>query len=329
MRSISFAATATATALAAATAGVGLLVTAPGAASADATKSSAYGLQASGGGEVIVPPTPYVESTDGTNKTAGGGSLPANPLGVSATIGELSAGDDFASVELTDLGIAPSGDQIPAELQAALDELQAGCEALAEEVPDPPPGRGAGENEPVQPVPARCRCRRSSTPSRTLLTELLGGFTEADLEDFCECFDAEAPLVTARALSVECQGDIGKFELIGVEFLGQEVPLPSPVEPNTAILPENPLLTITANQQTKNDDGSFSIDGLNVQLAEGEAEAHRGQRDLRRADRGAGDGHPGPAGRSGPGSGLGQRPGHRLIDPADRPAGHRADLVMT
>ena len=58
MRTISFAALATTTALAAATAGVGLLVTAPGAASADATKSSAYGIQVSGGGEVIVPPTP-------------------------------------------------------------------------------------------------------------------------------------------------------------------------------------------------------------------------------------------------------------------------------
>ena len=81
MRSISFAATATATALAAATAGVGLLVTAPGAASADATRSSAYGIQVSGGGEVIVPPSPKVESSDGSTKTAGGGSLPVEPAG--------------------------------------------------------------------------------------------------------------------------------------------------------------------------------------------------------------------------------------------------------
>lgn len=261
MRSISFAATATATALAAATAGVGLLVTAPGAASADSTKSSAYGLQASGGGEVIVPPTPYVESTDGTNKTAGGGSLPANPLGVSATIGQLSAGDDFASVELTDLGVAPSSDQIPAGVQTALDELQAGCVALAEQAPEPPV---EGELPGLPGAPDEIN---------DLLTTLLGeGADLADFETFCESFDATAPLVTARALSVECQGDIGKFELIGVEFLGQEVPLPSPVGPDTAILPANPLLTITANQQTKNDDGSFSIDGLNVQLAEGEAE---------------------------------------------------------
>ena len=139
--------------------------------------------------------------------------------------------------------------------------------------------------------------------------------TPADLEAFCESFDAAAPLVTARALNVECQGDIGKFELIGVEFLGQEVPLPSPVEPGTAILPENPLLTITANRQTKNADGCFSVDGLNVQLAGGEAEvivanATCGEPIAAPATR-----HPGSAGRSGPGSGLRAAP----RSPADRP----------
>ena len=139
-----------------------------------------------------MPPTPYVESTDGSNKTAGGGSLPANPLGVSATIGELSAGDDFASVELTDLGVAPSGEQVPAELQTALDELQAGCEALAEEVPpleeEEPPAEGEeqGENEPVEPRAGALPLPEEFDPFEDALTALLGGFTEADLEDFCD-----------------------------------------------------------------------------------------------------------------------------------------------
>ncbi len=279
MRTISLAAMATTTVLAAATAGVGLLVTAPGAASADATKSSAYGIAATAGGQEVVK-QPYIESTDGSTKTAGGGSLPSNPLGLSGSVAELSAGDDRASVELADFGLAPDSSQIPAEvrgpLQDGLMQLQDGCEALAEPIPDPPAeGEEPGENEPVDPnaAPPPDELPEEFAPFEEALTALLGGFTEADLEDFCESFDAEAPLVTAGTLSVECQGDIGKFELAGVEFLGQPVPVPASVEPDTAILPENPLLTITANQQTKNDDGSFSVDGLAIELGDGEAEA--------------------------------------------------------
>ena len=272
MRSISFAATATATALAAATAGVGLLVTAPGAASADATRSSAYGIQVSGGGEVIVPPSPKVESSDGSTKTAGGGSLPANPLGVSASVAELSAGDDQASVELADLGLAPSAEQAPQELQDALQQLQDGCEALTEEVP--PLEEEPGENEPAAPRGGELPLPPEFDPLEDLLTELLGGFERGDLEDFCDSFDASAPIVTVDVVDVSCTGDTGTVRIQDVTLLGQDVPLePSNVEPNTAVVPENPLVTITANRQTTTDDDGFSVDGLAIELAGGEGEA--------------------------------------------------------
>ena len=160
MRTISFAATATTTALAAATAGVGLLVTAPGAGSADATKSSAYGIQVSGGGQEVVPPTPYVESTDGSTKTAGGGSLPSNPLGVAASIGELSAGDDEAAVELADLGRRP-------ERRADARRGAGGPGRAPGRLRGAPEARTRGPaDERSPPEPARCRCRPGVRPLR-------------------------------------------------------------------------------------------------------------------------------------------------------------------
>lgn len=278
MRSISFAATATATALAAATAGVGLLVTAPGAASADSTKSSAYGIQVSGGGQVIVPPSPKVESSDGSTKTAGGGSLPSNPLGLSASVAELSAGDDTASVELANLGLAPDSSQIPAEvrgpLQDALAELQAGCEQLPLE---PPAAEGEQDpNEPVDPAAGALPIElpQELEPLRDALTALLGeDFNPEDLQEFCDNFDPTQPIVTVDVLDVSCTGDTGNVRIQDVKFLGTEVPLePGNVPANTPIVPENPLVTVTANQQTTTADDGFSVDGLAVDIG-GEAEA--------------------------------------------------------
>lgn len=267
MRTLSIAATATATALAAATAGVGLLVTAPGAASADATKSSAYGLQVSAGGQEVVPPTPYVESTDGSTKQVTGGALPANPLGLSATIGELTAGDDFASVELTNVGLAPDSTQLPPAVQQLLTDLGSGCEEVTAPLQE---GEAEAEEEATPedlPLPAELE------PLRETLTALLGeDFELGDLRDFCDSFDPEAPLVTIGVLSVDCEGDQGGVELARVQFLGQTIPVPA-VPQNQPIIPENPLVTITANHQTTTADGGFSVDGLHVSLVGGEAEA--------------------------------------------------------
>ena len=45
------------------------------------------------------------------------------------------------------------------------------------------------------------------------------------------------------------------------------------VAPNTKLFPDNPLLDVTLNRQTKGPKGAFTVDGLVVSLGEGQAEA--------------------------------------------------------
>jgi hypothetical protein len=51
---------------------------------------------------------------------------------------------------------------------------------------------------------------------------------------------------------------------VGLEVAGQKVPVPDP-EPNTSI-PDNPLIGLTVNKQTRNADGSFTVSGVEVTL---------------------------------------------------------------
>ena len=137
-----------------------------------------------------------------------------------------------------------------------------------------PGGNEPGENEPVAPRGGELPLPPEFDPLEDLLTELLGGFERGDLEDFCDSFDATAPIVTVDVVDVSCTGDTGAVRIQDVKLLGQDVPLePSTVEPNTKILPDNPLVTITANRQTTTDDDGFSVDGLAIELAGGEGEA--------------------------------------------------------
>ena len=92
-------------------AGSALLVAAPGASSADPTRSSAYGVSVNAGGQQVVPPSPTVESTDGSEQSTGGSIPPeAAPL-LAGGVLELTAGDDKASVAVTDLKIGNVGSQ--------------------------------------------------------------------------------------------------------------------------------------------------------------------------------------------------------------------------
>ncbi|QIK65691.1 hypothetical protein G7072_04445 [Nocardioides sp. HDW12B] len=170
----------------------------------------------------------------------------------------MTAGDDFASVELTNLEVAPSSEQLPAEVQAILTQLEDGCAQVTAGLPDPP----ATGLPPIPGVPPEVN---------DLLADLLPeGAGLDDLEGFCDSFDPTAPLVSIGVLSVDCEGDQGGVELARLSFLGQQVPVPA-VAQNQAIVPENPLVTITANRQSTTDDGGFSVDGLAITLGDGEA----------------------------------------------------------
>ena len=233
-------------------AGSALLVASPGASSADPTRSSAYGVSVNGGGQAVVPPSPTVESTDGSEQSTGGSIPPeAAPL-LAGGVLELTAGDDKASVKVTDLEIGDVGSQVPSELTDQLEQLQAGCEQL----PDLPEGEVPDTfGELPIPVPA---------PSAE------------DFGDFCERLGGEfTTLASLDTLQVECDGDSGKVTVLGASLLG--APLPTEdlenVDPNTKLFPDNPLLDVTLNRQTEGPRGAFTVDGLVISLGGGQAEA--------------------------------------------------------
>jgi hypothetical protein len=228
-------ATAALTGLAVATAAV--VLGTGGASQAAGSKSYAYGLDVVAQGESQVR-QPYVESSDGSTKTGGGSELPDNPL-FTGSIALLSAGNDTASVELVDLSIGGGvADQLPKEFRDGLAELKPVCEGLGQA---PPPELPEIPGIPIGTLP--------------------------DLQEACDDFVAGefTDILGIEAVNIECQGDDGAVEVLGLEVLGLPIEVP-PLAPDTAILPENPGLNIIANRQTQNPDGSFTVDGLVVDL---------------------------------------------------------------
>ncbi|WP_148570794.1 hypothetical protein [Nocardioides caldifontis] len=234
-------ATAALTGLVATTAAV-VLVSA-GASQAAGTKSYVYGLDIVAQGQSQVR-QPYVESTDGSEQTGVGSALPENPL-LTGEVGLFRAGNDSASMTLADISVGGGiVDQLPPEFAEGLAQLQPLCEQVPEtpaEIPE----------IPELPIP---------------LDEVL------DVRTACESLASGelTDLLAVDLVEVACEGDSGTVDIGGVTLLGLPVDVPA-LEPDTAILPENPGLTITANRQTAHEDGSFTIDALVVDLA-GEAE---------------------------------------------------------
>lgn len=214
---------------------------------AETTTSSAYGIEAVG--PIPIEPTPYIESTDGSTKTESAFQMPDNPL-VKLGLANLSAGDQEASSELLRVALLP-GAELPEELaplQDALDQLAAALKPLCDA--DPPV-----DQLPPNPI------------TDALPEELLDAL---DPNQLCEGLEGGLPaLLSLDAVEVYCEGDQGGVRLVDLAVFGQDAPdFPEP-EPNTAIIPENPLLTVTANKQETLEDGSFSVTGLEINLGDG------------------------------------------------------------
>ncbi len=219
---------------------VAMLAGTAGGGYAAATTSSAYGVAAEG--PIPIPKTPYVESTDGSAQSTGGGKIPDNPL-VAGEIANLTAGNGEAAVKLVDATIG-------GDLPAPPAELLAFCEQLPDqglpELPDNP------LPDPGLPIPL---------PSPEDLPA-------DDLRALCQLIlTPPDALVSADVVQVSCDGDQGAVRVVGLEVAGQAVPVPDPA-PNTQT-PANPLIQLTVNKQTSNPDGSFTVSALEVSLGDG------------------------------------------------------------
>ena len=225
-----------------------VLVASPNATSAATTKSFAYGLSINGQGT-----QPYVESTDGSTHTQGGG-IPDNPL-LTGDIAMLSAGDDTASVKVANLVAGKALTQLPPELTSQLDNLKAACTELVD-------------------------------PATSQIPDILGQLpiggvkqpTHDQLVAFCnDLLDGKIPnLAAVKALDVSCHGNSGGVTVAGVSVLGAKVPLAGQMAPNTKLFTaDNPLsqgVQVTFNRQTPHKDGSFTVDGDVVDLGGNQGE---------------------------------------------------------
>ena len=235
-------------------AGSALLVASPGASSADPTRSSAYGVSVNAGGQPAVPPTPFVESTDGSTKTTGGAeAIPsqAAPL-LAGDVLALSAGDDEASVEVTDLEIGNVGDQIPPELKEQFEALQQACEELRGSGGSRLPDLGELPIPVPQPSPedfqrvlraSRRRVRQPRQPRHAAMSS------------------ATVTPVPSRCSEPACSG--------------------YPFRPRTwrtsrrtlELFPGQPAPPGDAEPSDPGPRGAFTVDGLVISLGEGQAEA--------------------------------------------------------
>ena len=229
----------------AATAAAAVVMAATGVAQADGSTSSAYGFKAEG--PFPAEPMPSVESRDGSERTVELGAAPENQL-VAVAAGTVTAGNQSASVELLDVEV---GRGLLAELPDAPPELLELCQNLPEQgLPTPPDGL------PELPIPG--------LPS-------LEDLPAEDLRSLCELIlTPPESLLGIDRVRVSCEGRNGSVEVAGLEVAGNEVP--TPVLPVDAGIPANPLVTITANRQTENADGSFTVEGLVIDLGDGTQE---------------------------------------------------------
>jgi hypothetical protein len=212
---------------------------------AAARPSSAYAVSAEG--QVPIPKTPYVESSDGRRKTSSDLELPHNPL-LSARAGTVTAGNDSASVELFDVVVGPdvlSQVKVPPELKKACADLPAeGADDLP--IPELPlPELGL-------PLPAPTT---ADLPAK-------------NLPELCKLLlTPPSSLLGVDIVNVWCSGDDGGVDIGSLTLLGQEIAVPESNE--TVTIPAAPLATITVNERTKRSDGSFTVTGLTINLGDG------------------------------------------------------------
>ncbi|MGH3518779.1 MAG: choice-of-anchor P family protein [Haloechinothrix sp.] len=93
------------------------------------------------------------------------------------------------------------------------------------------------------------------------LITLLAGDDTASVELAGVDLSGEPGSIEAEVIKVECEGDTGSVTIVGLTINDEEVPIPKP-EPNQVIFPGDPLLNVTANKQTTNPDGTFTVEGL-------------------------------------------------------------------
>lgn len=213
------------------------------------SSSSAYGVAVGGS-----PGQPAVES-DGAQTQTEGGHLPAElgPLAAGGVL-DLSAGNDHATAEVTDLTLGQAVAELPQELKDGIANLTQACTVVEQ---------AGGADQAVGPLNAALDQvpgigQVVDLPTAEAATTFCNGLLDGDI----------LSLAKVGTLMTECNDKVGTVTLTDVETLGAPQPLlAGKVAPETQLLPAElaDVATITLNHQTL-DGENFTVEGLRLEV---------------------------------------------------------------
>ena len=208
------------------------------------SSSSAYGFSLGGS-----PGEPAAKFPEGPRSA--GGELPAELEQLAAGgVLTVTANDDRATAQVTDLTLGSGLEQLPEELRTALQQIKDACDQL------PPEPDDDVDQQIFDQLPGN-------------LQELID--TPGNLRDLCLVIGGGtfAELASIDTLHVDCHDTTGSVAVTDVRIFGSTTAINDTdnVAPNTSVLPAElePLIKITLNRQsTEGED--FTVDGLVVEL---------------------------------------------------------------
>jgi hypothetical protein len=208
------------------------------------SSSSAYGLSL--GGSAGEPAAKFPEGP-----RSAGGELPAeiDQLAAGGVL-TVTATDDRATAQVTDLTLGSGLEQLPEELRTGMQQIKAACDQL------PPEPADDVDQQIFDQLPGD-------------LQQLID--TPGNLRDLCLVIGdgTFAELAAVDTLQVDCDDTTGSVAVSDVRIFGSTTAINDTdnVPPNTSVLPAElePLIKITLNRQsTQGED--FTVDGLVVEL---------------------------------------------------------------
>ena len=228
--------------------------------------SSAFGLVATG--PIPIQKTPTVVSTDGKLATNSLIALPSNPL-LSGGVVNVKAANDFAHSDVTNLSVIGNGlNGLASQLSALTSQLQPVCDAL-KQVPLSQvtgavnSGLGTLDLSVLGPILDAVSGPTGIDLSLVKAVDLSKLLPE-DLTGLCKVLAGTAGVVGADAVTTECHGHTGTFNVANLNLLG----LPINVDTNqkNAKVEIPGVVKIETNRQTVNSDGTFTVDGIVIDL---------------------------------------------------------------
>lgn len=228
--------------------------------------SSAYGLVATG--PIPIQKTPTVVSSDGKLATNSLVSLPTNPL-LSGGILNVKAKNGYAHSDVADLGVVGGGlNALASQLSQLTSQLQPVCDALKQVPLSQVTGAvnsGLGTIDLSVLTPILNAVSGGTGIDLSLVTAVdLSKLLPEDLTGLCAVLAGTASVVGADAVTTECHGHTGTFNVANLNLLG----LPINVDTNqkNAKVEIPGVVKIETNRQTTNSDGSFTVDGIVIDL---------------------------------------------------------------